>query len=828
MAKEYSEEVQKLLKTCVDHFDLEDRSVRDRQIRTARRLKLMWEGFQRAWYSETAHDWRIWDIDQNLGEDTEQSYYDKPINVFRAYLESIIAALSVTVPPVKCYPDDADSSLDLATAKAGDKIAQLVYRHNNVSLLWLHALFIYCTEGMVACYNYPKEDEAYGTYDREEWDDVETTHQTTSCPNCQMPIDSQEIDPSQMPPPNSGMPPQMGQPSPMGMPPTNGGIPGQTPGMPPPQPPDVDSITDPILNEFMPENPEVQDAAMKMAQEQDICPNCMQIIVPYIQQEKFIVPRLVGVTKEPKTRMCLEAYGLLYVKVANYAKKQADTPYLSFNYESHYSLAIERYAHLHGKLTPDKLKASTGPRDPYEEWGRLNPQYQGEYPLNVVTIRNTWLRPAAFNVLADQKDVDQLKKLFPNGAKVVMVNDCYGEACPEALDDCWTITHNPLSDYLHFDPLGLLLTSIQEITNDIVSLTIQTMEHGIGQAFADPGVLDFNAYRQLEATPGGIYEITPKSGKSLQESFFELKTANLSPEVMPFANNVQQMAQMVSGALPSLFGGALSEGSGTASEYSMSRSQALQRLQNTWKMFTAWWKEIFGKTIPMYIKEIKDDERDVQRTKDGNFVNVLIRKADMEGKIGKIELEANENLPMTWNQIKDTVMQLLQAANPEVLAILGSPENLPIVREAIGLTDFYVPDEDQRNEQYDEIKLLMESTPIPTGDPMMPEAPSIEIDVDYNNHPVHFEIVRKWAASEAGRLAKTENPDGHRNTLLHGKMHLMQIQQQQMMQQQAEAAQTQQPGKSDKSKNVPPRKSTEKERQPEAPITGEGNVQTIQ
>ncbi len=790
-----SEEVQKLLKEVVDHFTREDRAVRDRQIRTWRRLKLIWEGFQRAWYSETAHDWRIWDIDQNLGEDTEQSYYDKPINVFRAYLESIIAALSVTVPPVKCYPDDADSSLDLATAKAGDKIAQLVYRHNNVSLLWLHALFIYCTEGMVACYNYPKSDEAYGTYDREEWDDVEEYQQTTSCPQCGYPMDQQSIDPTQM---------QQPQPNPEQM------------------EEQVEAITNPIADEFMPENVDVQNAALKMSEEQDICPNCMQIIVPYIQQEKFIVPRLVGVTKEPKTRMCLEAYGGLYVKVANYAKKQADTPYLQFNYETHYALAIERYADLHGKLTPEKLKASTGPRDPYEEWGRLNPQYQGEYPLNVVTIRNTWLRPSAFNILSNKEDVDKLKKLYPNGAKVVLANECFAEACNEALDDCWTLTHNPLAEYLHFDPLGLLLVSIQEITNDIISLTLQTMEHGIGQAFADPGVLDFNAYRQLEATPGGIYEITPKSGKAIGESFYELKTASLSPEVQPFAQNIQQMAQLVSGALPSLFGGALSEGSGTASEYSMSRSQALQRLQNTWKMFTMWWKEIFGKTIPMFIKEVKDDERDVQRTKDGNFINVLIRKADMEGRIGRVELEANENLPMTWSQIKDTVMQLMQGGNPEILAILGSPENLPVVREAIGLTDFYVPDEDQRNEQYDEIKLLLDSAPIPTGDPMMPEAPSIEIDPDYNNHQVHFEIVRKWVASEAGRLAKTESADGHRNVLLHGKMHLQIIQQQQMMQQQAEQQQQ------DKSKNVPSRKSTEKEKQPEAPITGEGNVQTAQ
>jgi hypothetical protein len=190
MANELTDEIKSALKEVVTHFDKEDVAVRERQIRTWRRLKLFWEGFQKAWYSEVAHDWRIWEDDTSQS-DTDQAYYDKPINVFRAYLESIIAALSVTVPPVKCYPDDADDTLDIDTAKAGDRIAKLIYRHNNVSLLWLHALFIYCTEGMIACYGYPKEDDAYGTYENKTYDDDEETHQYTRCPSCGYTMDDQ-------------------------------------------------------------------------------------------------------------------------------------------------------------------------------------------------------------------------------------------------------------------------------------------------------------------------------------------------------------------------------------------------------------------------------------------------------------------------------------------------------------------------------------------------------------------------------------------------------------------------------------------------------------
>ena len=771
------DDIQRLLVEVVNHFDKEDIAVRNRQIRTWRRLKLFWEGFQKAWYSEVAHDWRIWDEAQS--DDTDQSYYDKPVNVFRAYLESIIAALSVTVPPIKCFPDDADNPLDLSTARAGDKIAELVYRHNDVPLLWLHALFIFCTEGMVACYGYPKEDEEYGTYEKREYKDDEETHQVTKCPECGFTIDDQQMTPEMQ-----AIHTKLEQEE-------DEFMPGDTP----------DDIK---IHDFIENHPE----------DEELCPSCLAMITPILSQENLIVTRLVGITHEPKTRICLEAYGGLYVKVANYAKKQLDTPYLIWAYETHYSNAIEKYDHLHGKKFQEvaqKIKSSTGPRDPYEQWGRLSPQYQGEYPMNTVTIRNAWLRPSAFNILSDIEEVRKLKKLYPNGAKVVLVNEEFAEAENEALDDCWTLTSNPLSDFIHHDPLGLLLVSIQEITNDLISLIIQTIEHGIGQTFADPAVLNFNAYRQMESVPGGIYEAVPKTGKSVKDAFHEIKTATLSPEVMPFAQNIQSLAQLVSGALPSLFGGAI-EGSETASQYSMSRAQALQRLQNVWKMFTIWWKQIFGKVIPMYIEEVQEDERDVQRKSDGSFINIFIRKAELEGKIGRVELEANENLPLTWSQQKDVLMQLLQAANPQILEILGAPENLPIIREAIGLTDFYIPGTEDVEKTYDDIKLLLNSAPLPTGDPLNPEQPSVEIDPIYDNHNIAFEIVRKWVVSEAGRQSKQDNPEGYRNILLYGNAHRQAAAMLAASQSQPEngAAPGEKPNPKDK----------------EAPITGEENVQT--
>lgn len=710
--KVYDENVKALLKSVIDKFDDEDRAVRERQLRRWKRLKMIWDGFQNVYYSEVAHDWRVWDYNTDGAVGDNQSYYDRPINVFRAYLESIIAALSVTVPPIKCYPDDATNSLDLDTARAGDKIGELVYRHNDVALIWLHGLFIRCTEGLVGFYNYEDCSEEYGTYENKEYEEVETEEEVLICPLCKSEMASRAISNNER-------------------------------------------------DEFDPQEDDVD--IQNILGQADICPSCLEMVDPEYQKNKLIITRLVGVTQEPKSRVKIEAFGGLNIKVPNYARTQKDTPYLILSREINYTKAIEKYPKLYEKIQPD-TKVSSGVNDPYEQWARLNPQYFGEYPNNVVTERHCWLREWAFNCLTEDES-KELKRLFPFGCCVALVNDMVADVYVEKLDDHWTLNYDPMSDYLHNEPTGMQLVSVQEITNDLISLVLQTIEHGIPQTFVDPSVVNLNQYKQLEVNPGALIGTKAGYGKKISDGFYEVRTATLSQETLPFAAKIQDLGQLASGALPSLFGGAL-QGTDTASEYSMSRQQALQRQGNVFKMYVTTWRNMFGKVVPMFMKIMKEDERFVEKDQHGNFLNVFIRKSELEGRIGRIEIEANEALPLNWNQKKDLVEKLMLSNNEDILAILGSPENLPIIRNALGLTDFFIPGENDRQKQYEEIKLLINS------EPMMGQ-PSVPVDPDIDNHAIQFEICRIWLISDAGRLTKMENPSGYENVLLHAKMHLM-------------------------------------------------------
>jgi len=725
-----SEELKAALKSLVDEFDKEDQTSRERQIRQWKRLQYMWAGFSRVWWSETAHDWRVFDSTVNV-DDGDQAYYDKNINIFKAFLESIIAAMSAAVPGIKFKPDDADKVNDCLTAKGANKIIELIFEHNDAPLLFIKSLFVYCTQGMVAAYNYTDESLEYGSVEVGNYKNETQKVNNSYCPECGKQI--------------QGL--------------------------------DLEAAIKSELLEIDEFDPGDDDAAFHndIAEGKILCEHCQQEVDPELREEEIVVSRMVGLTTQPKSRQKIIVEGGLYVKVPNYARCQADVPYLNYSYETHYSFLYKKYKNLRdGDKDLSSISDSDG-NQMYDRWGRLSPQYYDEYPRATPTVRNWWIRPSAFEGIKDDLLRKEAYKTFPDGCKIVYVNDLFAEACNEALDDHWTLTYNPLSEFLHFDPLGLMITSIQEIMTDLISLTLQTIEQGIPQTFADPSVLNFNAYRNTEIKPGSIFPAKPKSGKSISEAFYEVKTAQLSQEVGPFGDKVQELGQFLSGAMPAVFGGDQNNSSRTASQYAMSRAQALQRLQTPWKMITFWWKNIFGKAVPAYIKNMLADEKIVKSQGD-SWINVVIRKAELDGKLGDVELEAADDLPMTIAQTKDVIMQLFNMNNPAILEALAIPGNLPLIAQAIGLTDFEIPGENDREKQLEEIQLLIQSSPI-TGDPdpmtgMPNEQSSIQPELLVDKHAVEGEVCREWLVDEVGRQCKVDNPNGYKNVLLHLKAHI--------------------------------------------------------
>jgi hypothetical protein len=164
-----SDEIKAAFQELRKNAKLEDSFIRYAQVRTWKKAEEFWHGIQFIYWSEIAHEWRT---PENLVETSEESrdnsgpFYDYVINIYKAHGESVIAALSQEIPVVHFFPDDADVSDDLSTAKTKTEIGRLIQKHNRSKLLLMEALHKLFNSGLVASYIYPKDDKDFGTRKR--------------------------------------------------------------------------------------------------------------------------------------------------------------------------------------------------------------------------------------------------------------------------------------------------------------------------------------------------------------------------------------------------------------------------------------------------------------------------------------------------------------------------------------------------------------------------------------------------------------------------------------------------------------------------------------
>jgi len=477
-------------------------------------------------------------------------------------------------------------------------------------------------------------------------------------------------------------------------------------------------------------------------------------------------PQIVGYDESPKSMVHQKILSGRQVKVPAYAAVQEDCGYLLFEFVQ--SVAMLR------SIFPDKYeKINPGVTTDWENFSKLPVQYVDEMPDNAANVTCFWVRPYQFWGLNDRTLVDKLTALYPKGCYSIFVNNEFMAAYDENLDDHWTISENPMGNSVYARPLGENLATIQDIRAQLVEIEVQTAEFGIPETFADPKVLDFKKYGQGRARPGMVTPAKPQPGKDIGSAFHTSKPAILSPEISPLKQQMDQDAQFVVGSFPSVYGGPTVGGSKTASEYSQSRSQALQRLGTTWKIATSFWAKFQSRSAVEYanmLKEMGQDERFTKR--DGtNFVNNWIRVSSLEGKIGRVEPETSEQLPTSWAQKKDALMQLITLNNPEILQIIGHPRNFGVIKEAMGLTDIYLPGEDSRLRQLSEFQMLAQGIQVPIN-PMV------------DNEEIHIEVLKGILE---GTLGEGLSEEGRQASM----MHLMEHEQSVAMKMAQQAAQMQ-------------------------------------
>jgi predicted RNA-binding Zn-ribbon protein involved in translation (DUF1610 family) len=492
------------------------------------------------------------------------------------------------------------------------------------------------------------------------------------------------------------------------------------------------------------------------------CPNCGYTGPADFEDQQRTQQVYAGTKKRPKNRECIEIYGPLNVKVPMWAKDQQSCHLLILETEeSIYELR---------SIYPEYEKDIQGQDLTEDRESRIPSNYAGDFPRDLSTVKRVWLRPKSYYYWGSDTEEFQALSKFAEGLYAVIINnDLIVEAIGDKLDDHWTISEHPLAETLHAEPMGTVMVPMQDITNELANLSLETIEFGISEVFADSKVLDFDQYEKQEVKPGQITPATAPAGMALSNGFYEIRPATMPEGIEFFSNRVESMTQFVMGTYPSVFGGALAEGGGTAREYEMSKSSALQRLTTTWNILQYWWADLMGKSVKSYAENMRGDENFV-KSQGSNFLNVWVRKVEMSGSIGEIMPEVSETLPVSWTQKRDVILNLMNMKDPRIGDILAHPENASLVASTIGVAELYIPGDDDRNKQLKEISDLLMAEPI--MGPMGPVS-SVPITPELDNHAVEAEVCKGWLKSEVGLEMK--GTPGYMNVLAHLKEHLMQL-----------------------------------------------------
>ena len=745
----FGKEVLDALLRIKDKLCIPEKTVRESFVRRLKKLECYWNNLQYIYWDAIARDYRDYQDRTNIAfedpqADTDVQAIAKVINIYKAHGQAWISAIAAGIPYVRFFPDDADNASDVETAKAYSKIAELIQRHNQAEILFLRALYLLFNTGTVFAYNERKTSKDFGIIHEPIPGEQTITNRSYFCPACGTPRGQETV-----------VDPNSPSPAP---PPPDEGAPIPDPNAPPP----ADSSQAPDPNQP--------------------CPRCGLTLPPENQDQQETFPITVGYDEKPKSREIIGCYGPLHVEVPHYVSRLEDTPYLRFVTEEPLAKIQETYPEFAHLIKPSYDS------DAIERWARNDRRYNGEWQENICTVQRMWLRPWAFNYWGDTKDdiVKQLKQQFPKGLYMVIINDdLIVEVLEDVLDDHWTATNSPFSEHIHAEPEGQSIVPLQDMTNELANITLETIEFGIPETFADPSVLDFENYSKSEARPGMVNQAKAPSGQNLSAGFHDIKAASLSQEVEMFANRLDSTTQFVLGTFPTIYGGSLEGGSGTAREYELSRAQALQRLSGTWTVLKSWWAKVMAKSVKSFAENMQEDEKMVKSIGD-SFINVWIKKSQLQGKVGEIEPETSEAFPISWAQKRDVLMQLIQLKDPEVGAILQHPENMSFIAELIGMEDLYIPGDDDRNKQLYEISILIQGQPTVSGiDPMTGQEQyqsTVPVDPEVDNHNTESEICLAWLKNDTGLATKEQNPAAWMNVRAHYMEHQMVIQQQMMQQ----------------------------------------------
>lgn len=335
----------------------------------------------------------------------------------------------------------------------------------------------------------------------------------------------------------------------------------------------------------------------------------------------------------------------------------------------------------------------------------------GDSMVRDCTIQRTWIRPAKLMDVENPDTRRSLMNKFPDGALVTQAGDLFISARNECMDDHLTLVHAYPGSGQNRIALCSKLISIQKRLNNWMDLLDRYFVTCVPQRYIDQKLFDAAAIREQGGSPGGyipfILDNVPPN-RTLNDAIWMEPFPTAQPMMGEFIKwFTLEMPQMLSHALPTLFGAASNQD--TATGILVQRDQALGSLGSPWHSIQVATASYFKQAVRLAAMfpegpiEGVDAARKVLR----------IERGSLKGNI-LCYPESDANFPESWTQRQSRWQQLMQdAANPFVQKLLSSLPNRMKAVQAIGLEGVKDPDQDAWEKQQGEFEVLLKSGPSP-------------------------------------------------------------------------------------------------------------------
>lgn len=650
--QKFDSEFESLMKVIKDSCDDEDKGIYSQQQALLRKNELWYHGLQHVYWDSTFSDWVSPNTFSYPFGDTEtkrgvDDYYDYILNIIKANGDSFIAALALTMQKVIFPPADVNNPNDIATAKAYNKISELIDIHNSVNFIWIYSLYLKWTQGVVGYYTYIDSNEKYGTYS-----------------------------------------------------------------------------------------------------------------VPKYESDDSGNLRITEINEQARNRVLIEPYGLINFKIPIYNKYERDISYLSLREDHDYTLLQEIF-------DDDEIHPSDGEGKYYRSPTSYTIGYESNQINNLTTLERIWIRPNRFRVIkkTSNKIYQQIRDKYPDGFKLTYAGKKLEAVDEEPLDQHWSLSRSGTTSHLISDPSCQSLLSIQDMKNTIANLSIDIIEHSIPEVFADTDVLNFDEYGKIESAPGFIFKAKhPPNMKSLGEGFYSLPKTQLTPTIGAFNSELDQEAQFLIGNNPSVWGGSMGNRV-PGEEYSQARASSLQRWGLVRNELCDLWQRTKVQSVKLFVKNMADTESFTIK-QGSQYLTTYINRHELTGQVGDVEPQKIDSFPMTAEEKRAWLMQLMKLNSQEITAILMHPSNRQELVQLFSFDGLHIPGSNQ------ELKQLIEFGNLSQNFPKDNDTPSIIPDYDVDDHTLHAQVLRTILASETGIDLKKNKPEEYLNCILHLRLHI--------------------------------------------------------